>query len=103
MEGREAKGVRQQNIVMMRRIVESPVAGELLHFHAAMHARVRRNHVQLEPERRFKEALVPVERDVAGLRWIATRIEGTRQNVLVVVEEATIAHSRRTLREPCTL
>src|SRR5215510_2947478 len=84
---------------MVRRVIESPVAGELLDLHSAMHARVRRDHVHLEPKRRFEEALVPVERDVARLRRIAARVEGTRENIFVVVEETTIPHRRRTLRK----
>jgi hypothetical protein len=58
-----------------------------------MHARVRRHHIHTQAERRFEEALVPFERNVAGPQRIAVGVEQARQKIFVVVEEAAEAEA----------
>ena len=84
---------------MVRGVVESPVAGQLLHLVAPVDAHVGGHHVHPQAQRGLKEPLVPVQRDVAGLQWVPVGVERPRQEVLVIVEEAAIAEGRWTLRE----
>ena len=80
-------------------VIEAPIAGELLDFVAAVHAGVGRHHVHAQAEGGFEEALVPFERNVAGLLGMAVFVEGAREQVFVVVEEAAVLEGGRVLRE----
>src|SRR5438874_2060488 len=100
VERGQAERVGHEDVVMVRRVVEAPVARELLHLEAAMHPHVRRHHVHPQPQRGFEVAPIPGERYVARLERVAAGIERPGQDVLVVVEEPAISESGRSLGEP---
>src|SRR5438105_6215811 len=96
----QAKGVGHEDVVVVRRIVEAPVARELLHLEAAMHPHVRRHHVHPQPQRGLEVAPIPGERYVAGLERVAAGVERAGQDVFIVVEEPAIPERGRSLSEP---
>src|SRR5438105_894740 len=95
----QAKGVGYEDVVVVRRVVEAPVARELLDLEAAMHPHVRRHHVHPQPQRGFEVAPIPGERHVAGLEGVPAGIERPGQDVFVVVEEPAISEGGRSLGE----
>src|SRR5438105_418131 len=100
VERGQAERVGHEDVVVVRRIVEAPVARELLHLEAAMHPHVRRHHVHPQPQRGLEVAPIPGERYVAGLERVAAGVERAGQDVLIVVEEPAIPERGRSLSEP---
>ena len=95
----QGAGGGEQDVVVMRGVVKAPIAGQFLHFVAAVHARVGRHHVHAQAQHGFEEPFVPYQWHVAGLQRIPVGIERTREDVIVVVEEATIANAGRRLQK----
>src|SRR5438105_3226922 len=100
VERGQAERVGHEDVVVVRRIVEAPVARELLHLEAAMHPHVRRHHVHPQPQRGLEVAPIPGERYVAGLERVAAGVERAGQDVFIVVEEPAIPERGRSLSEP---